>query len=155
TWLEAHMPRLIRSAALSNYVEVARSVGLDPHRMVAECGLPPACLSDPEVKVSVMAIGRLLEESAKRSGKADFGLRLADQRSLSNLGALALLVREQPIIRKALEVLVDYMFLHSDALLLKMEEVDGLAILSFAIDVERPIPVRQGVELGVGFLHRS
>ena len=82
------MPRLIRSAVLSNYVEVARSVGLDPYRMISEFRLPPACLKDPEVKVSAATVGRLLEESAQRSGKLDFGLRLADQRTVANLGAL-------------------------------------------------------------------
>jgi AraC-like DNA-binding protein len=149
------MPRLIRSATLSNYVEVARSVGLDPYRMIAEFRLPPATLTDPEAKVSAAAVGRLLEASAERSGKPDFGLRLADQRTVANLGALALLVREQPTIRKALDVMVGYMFLHSESLLLNMREQAGDVILSLAIDVDRPVPIRQGVELGVGFLHRS
>jgi hypothetical protein len=43
----------------------------------------------------------------------DFGLRLAERRSLSNLGALALLIREQPTIRKALEVLANYIHLQA------------------------------------------
>jgi len=50
------MSRLIRSAVLSNYIEVARSVGLDPYRMIAEFRLPAASVSDPEVKVSVVAV---------------------------------------------------------------------------------------------------
>src|SRR6201993_1105544 len=124
------MSRLIRSAVLSNYVEVARSVGLDPYRMIAEFRLPPAALNDPEVKVSAGAVGRLLEESATRSGKLDFGLRLADKRTVANLGALALLVREQPTIRKALDALVGYMLLHSESLLLNMREQNGDVILS-------------------------
>jgi AraC-like DNA-binding protein len=149
------MPRLIRSATLTNYVDVARSVGLDPYRMIAEARLPPASLTDPELKISATAVGRLLEASAERSGKSDFGLRLADQRTVANLGALALLVREQPTIRKALDVLVGYMFLHSESLLLNLREQSGDVILTLAIEVDRPVPIRQGVELGVGFLHRS
>lgn len=149
------MPRLIRSATLSNYVEVARSVGLDPYRMITEFHLPPASLTDTELKVSAAAVGRLLEQSAARSGRLDFGLRLADRRTVANLGALALLVREQPTVRKALDVLVGYMFLHSESLLLNMREQNGDVILSLAIEVERPVPIRQGIELGVGFLHRS
>src|ERR1700746_1166590 len=149
------MPRLIRSAVLSDYVEVARSVGLDPYRMITEFRLPSASLTDPEMKVSAMAVGRLLEASAERSGKSDFGLRLADQRTVANLGALALLVREQPTIRKALDVLVGYMFLHSESVVLNMREVDGQVILNLAIEVDRPVPIRQSVELGIGFLHRS
>jgi AraC-like DNA-binding protein len=149
------MPRLIRGAVLSDYIDVARSVGLDPYRMVAEFHLPPASLTDPDVKVSATVVGRLLEESARRSGKIDFGLRLADRRTVANLGALALLVREQPSIRRALDVLVGYMFLHSESLLLNMQEQHGEAIISLAIDLDRPVPIRQGIELGIGFLHRS
>jgi len=119
------MPRLIRSAVLSNYVEVARSVGLDPYPMITEFRLPAASLTDPEVKVSVDAVGRLLEASATRSGKVDFGLRLADKRTVANLGALALLVREQPTIRKALDVMAGYIFLHGESLLLRMKERQG------------------------------
>jgi hypothetical protein len=110
------MPRLIRSAALNNYVELARSLGLDPYRMIAAYDLPAACLDDPEIKVPVTSVIKLLEESALRSGKIDFGLRLSENRTLANLGALALLVREQPTIRKALDALAGYMFLHSEAL---------------------------------------
>jgi hypothetical protein len=81
------MPRLIRSAVLNNFVEVARSVGLDPYRMITEFHLPAACLTDSEIKISASKVGRLFEAAAARSGKIDFGLRLADRRTLSNLGA--------------------------------------------------------------------
>ena len=149
------MPQLIRGAVLNNYVEVARSVGIDPYRLVAACNLPATCLTDAEAKVPAIAVARLLEASAGQAGRPDFGLLLAERRTLSNLGALALLVREQPTIRKALETLVGYIFLHSEALHLRMEEQDGLAILDFSIDVGRPIPLRQSIDLGLGFLHRS
>ncbi len=149
------MPRLIRSAVLNNYVEVAQSVGLDPYRMIAEFRLPAAALNDPELKISVGAVVLLLEESAARSGKPDFGLRLADKRTVANLGALALLVREQPSIRKALDVMAGYMFLHGETLLLSVKEHSGEVRLSLAFDVGRPVPIRQSVELGVGFMHRS
>ena len=149
------MPRLIRSAALNNYVELARSLGLDPYRMIAACDLPATCLDDPEIKVPVTSVIKLLEESALRSGKIDFGLRLAENRTLANLGALALLVREQPTIRKALDALAGYMFLHSEALRVRIVEQDDLVLVDFIIDTGRPVPMRQAVELGLGFLHRS
>jgi AraC-like DNA-binding protein len=149
------MPRLIRSAVLNNYVELSRSLGLDPYRMITACGLPAACLDDPEIKVPITAVVRLLEESALRSGKSDFGLRLAESRTLSNLGALALLVREQPTIRKALDVIAGYMFLHSEALVVRIVEHEDLVLVNLIIDMGRPTPMRQAVELSLGFLHRS
>jgi AraC-like DNA-binding protein len=149
------MPRLIRSATLNNYVDLSRSLGLNPHRMIAACGLPAACLDDPETKVPLTSVIKLLEESALRSGKIDFGLRLAESRTLANLGALALLVREQPTIRKALDALAGYMFLHSEALRVRIVEQDDLVLVDFIIDAGRPVPMRQAVELSLGFLHRS
>jgi AraC-like DNA-binding protein len=150
------MPRLVRAAVLNDYVDVARSVGLDPYRMIAAHGLPPGCLRDPELRIPMTAVARLLEDSAARLGRPDFALKLAERRSLSNVGALALLVREQPTIRKALEALADYMHLHSDGLKLTIDEDDeGLAIIALAVNSDRPVPVRQGVELALGFIHRS
>jgi AraC-like DNA-binding protein len=150
------VPRLVRSAVLNDYVEVAQSVGLDPYRMIAAHRLPPGCLKNPELRIPMTAVARLLEDSAVRSGQSDFALKLAERRSLSNVGALALLVREQPTIRKALEALAEYMHLHTDGLRLTIEEDDeGVAIIALAVDSGRPVPVRQGVELALGFIHRS
>jgi AraC-like DNA-binding protein len=149
------MARLIRSATLSNYLEVSQALGLDPYRMLTACRLPAACLDDPELKVPLAAVVRLLEESAAQSGKSDFGLRLADSRTVANLGALALLVREQPTVRKALDALSGYIFLHSEALVVRIEEQDDLVVVNFILDMDRPVPMRQAVELGLGFLHRS
>ena len=149
------MPRLIRSAVLNNYVELSRSLGLDAYRMITACGLPAACLDDPDSKVPLASVIRLLEQSAMESGKPDFGLRLGESRTVANLGALALLVREQPSIRKALDVLAGYMFLHSGALVVRIIEQDDLVIVNFIIDAGRPVPMRQAMELGIAFLHRS
>src|SRR5262245_5254389 len=149
------MPRLIRSAVLNNYVELSRSLGIDPYRMITACGLPAACLDDPDTKVPLASVIRLLEQSALESGKPDFGLRLAENRTLANVGALALLVREQPSVRKALDALAGYMFLHSEALVVRIIEQDDLVIVNFIIDAGRPVAIRQAIELGIGFLHRS
>jgi AraC-like DNA-binding protein len=149
------MPRLIRSAVLNNYVELSRSLGLDPYRMITACGLPAACLDDPDTKVPLASVLRLLEQSALQSGKPDFGLRLGESRTLANLGALALLIREQPSIRKALDALAGYIFLHSEALVVRIIEQDDLVIVDFIVDAGRPVPMRQAIELAIAFLHRS
>src|SRR5574339_1062111 len=71
------MPKLIRSACLTNYVEVARAVGLDPYQQIKDAGLSRACLADPDTMIRASAVGRLLEASAKAAGVEDFGLRMA------------------------------------------------------------------------------
>src|SRR5215471_13677986 len=102
------MGGLVRSASLTNYPEVARTAGLDPHRMLSEFGLPQRCLLEPDLMIPIDAVRRLLEASAERSGVEAFGLLMAEARRLSNLGPLGLLVREEPTIRLAVEALARY-----------------------------------------------
>jgi len=148
------MPDLVRSAALTDYVEVARSVGLDPYRMLDAVGLGRAALRDPDAKISAAAVRRLFEASAKAAGAEDFGLRLAERRELSNLGPLALVVREQPTVRKALDALIQYIRLHNESLLVSLHEEGDDVVISPVLRVGRPVPTRQSVELTIGVLYR-
>src|SRR4029453_7500213 len=93
------MIRLVRSASLTRYAEVARTAGLDPQRMLAEFGLPARSLRETELKSLLDAVRGLLEASAERSGVEGFGLLMAEARRLSNLGPLGLLIRETPTRR--------------------------------------------------------
>ena len=144
----------VRSASLTNYVEVARSVGLDPHRMVSEFGLPPGCLRDPELMVPVDAVRQLLEASAERSGCEGFGLLMAEARRLSNLGAVGLLIREQPTLRLGLEVGARYSNRLNEALYLTVEETSDVVVLREELIIGRSGPVRQTTELAVGVAYR-
>ena len=81
---------------LSGYAELARSVGLDPHRLMRRCGLNPSCLSDPDARIDAAAVAELLETSAAESRVEDFGVRLSTARRLSNLGPFSLVVRRKP-----------------------------------------------------------
>ena len=97
------MHALTRSASLTDYEHVARSVGLDPFRMLRMAKLPARVLDDPNMMISADSVGWLLEESARLSGQEAFGLLLAETRSLANLGMLALVIREEPTLRAAVQ----------------------------------------------------
>lgn len=148
------MTDFIRSACLTSYPELARSLGLDPLRLLKEAGIDRRCLDDPDVKVPAGGLRRLLENSARAAGAEDFGLRLAETRSLSILGPIGLLVREEPTVRDALLSLMRYIPLHNESLGLRLEESGGLALAIVEIRVPRPVLLRQGTELSVGVLHR-
>ncbi|MGA7814624.1 AraC family transcriptional regulator ligand-binding domain-containing protein [Caballeronia sp.] len=72
---------LTRSASLTDYEHVARSVGLDPFRMLQMARLPATVLDDPNLMISADSVGWLLEETARLSGQEAFGLLLAETRS--------------------------------------------------------------------------
>jgi AraC-like DNA-binding protein len=144
----------IRSASLNGYVQVATSVGLDPDDMLAAVGLSRRVLHDPDTLIPAAAVGRLFELSAHAAGIDDFGLRIAETRQLSNLGPLGLLAREAPTLRAMLESIVRYLRLHNESLYLRIEEADGVVVLSQTLSTGRAAPLRQAIELGVGALHR-
>lgn len=84
----------------------------------------------------------------------DFGLRLAETRTVSVLGPVGLLVLEEATVRDTLNSLIRCIRQHNDALNLRVEEHDGTAIVSAEIKVRRPAPIRQAMELTVGVLYR-
>ena len=149
------MSTLIRSASLTRYDEVARRAGLDPARMLREFGLPARCLEDPDLKVSVEAVRRLLEASAQRSGVEAFGLQMAEARRLSNLGPLGLLIREQPTLRLAIEALVRYGRQLNEALFLTIEETGQVVVLREEVIAGGTGSVRQSTELAIGVAFRT
>jgi AraC-like DNA-binding protein len=146
---------LTRSAALTSYADLARSVGLDPYRILDAAGVPRRALDDPDIKVPANAVGRILEASARQSGVEDFGLRLAETRRLSNLGLVGLIAREQPSVRRAIDVLGQYIWMQSDALSLILEDTGDLAILRTLIASPSGRRSRQSVELTVGTTCRT
>jgi AraC-like DNA-binding protein len=123
---------LVRSATLSHYAELARAVGLDPLRLLAEHDLPASSLADPDLFIPADAVYRLFEVSAARSGVIDFGLRLAEMRQLSDLGAVGLVMREQPTLRAAIETCINYIWMNSQALSLRLEITDDVGVVHFS-----------------------
>lgn len=146
---------LVRAASLTGYVELARTLRLNPYPLLDGVGLSRACLNDPDMKIPADAVRQLLEDSAEQAHEESFGLRLAEHRLLSNLGPLALIVREGPTARKALEALVKYIRLHNEALNPRIDEEDGIVTVRPELRPERPAPARQAVELSVGVLSRT
>ncbi len=147
------MPSRIRSASLTNYADVARSVGLDAFAMLDKVRLPRSCLDTPDMMISAGAVGRLLEISAAAAGIEDFGLRLAETRSLSNLGPVGLIVREQPTLRKAVEAMIRYQHLHNETLTLRMTDEEDVVVIRLGFRSRKPRAARQAVELSVATLY--
>jgi AraC-like DNA-binding protein len=54
---------------------------------------------------------------------------MAENRRLSNLGVLGLVVRDQPTLRSALDALVHHVHLHNEAMTVTVEESDGLVTI--------------------------
>ncbi|MGY1695633.1 AraC family transcriptional regulator [Geodermatophilus sp. SYSU D00814] len=146
------MDRFVRYAALSGYPEVARSVGLDPARLMADEGLDIAGLAEQDTWIPAVPAARLLERSAAASGLEDFAVRMSGRRRLSALGPLSVVLREEPDLRSALDLLIRYERAYTGVLDLRLLEADGLATVQVWLEFEAPVPVRQSVDLTVANL---
>lgn len=148
------MSTLVRAAVLTNYLEVAQHLGLNSHTELARAGLSKALLQDPEQMLPVQNAVQLLENSALASGCPTFGLRMAESRQFSDLGAVALLLTHQPTLRTALQVAVQYRHLLNRALGIFIEEAGDLVIIREEIVTDTPMPCRQATELAIGVMAR-
>jgi AraC-like DNA-binding protein len=145
------MSHLARSAGLTGFVELALAVGVDAYRIAGEAGVPAAALTDPDVPIAAEAINRMYDLAAERSGVDDFALRIVEGRRLSNLGAIGLVAREQPTVRKALDQLARYIWLQNDAYSVHLEETGDIAILRIGAPAWNG---RQGADLSLGVAMR-
>lgn len=143
----------VRAAALTNYAEVARFCGLDPDTMLKQAGINPAALEDPDRMISRVAAAQLLEDSAAASGCQSFGLLMAEGRPLSRLGPLSLLMTHRETARGAIDALIQYQSVLSEAHALSLEEADGLAIIRTGFTTG--IGSRQAIELLTGTICRA
>lgn len=148
------MPKLVRAATLTNYLEVARRHGLDANILLARAGLARPQLEDAENLIAAEAVVQLLEESAADCGNPSFGLCLAESRQLAHLGAISLLLSHQPTLRDALQVMLHYRHLFNDTVAILVEEVARMVIIRLEVVCEPPRPCRQSNELAIGVLFR-
>ena len=142
----------VRAAALTNYFEVARFVGLDPYEMLRRAGISPSALADPDAMLDAEAVGDLLQDSALRADCPEFGLLLAESRTLASLGPISLLLRHQGTAREVLESLVRYQTVMNEVIVLGIEDLDGETIIHTGLSAGYRI---QSIELVMGLTRRT
>ena len=148
------MKPLARYATLNGYLDLCRSLGIDPAPLLKGAGLDPAGLGLQDRWIPAAAIATVLEDSAALSGCEDFGLRLAQRRQFSNLGPLSLVVREEPDIRQALRILSRYQHMYNEALHTRITELNDIVTIRIEPDLDEPVDLRQFTELAVAITHR-
>ena len=148
------MPKLVRAAVLTNYLEVTQYLGFNPRDVMADVGLSKAQLQAPESRIPIDSAVRLLESSAAASGCQSFGLSMAESRQLSDFGVVSLLLSHQRTLRDALQVVLHYRHLMNNSLAIFIEEAGKMVIIREEVVTETPMPSRQATELAIGVMFR-
>ena len=146
---------LFRAAILTGYFDVARSLGLDTHRLIKSVGLHRLDLSDPDVLIPTVSVLELLERSAAAADVEDFGLRMAAKRSLAHLGPVGLVAREEPTLRHAIRLFERHFRLYTETIILNLDEHGDIASLRVQLMLATKGSTRQAMELIVGTVFRT
>jgi hypothetical protein len=142
----------VRAATITGYKELAASLGLDADRLVASQGMSPADLDVRDRWMPAGPVARLLELSAQRSGCPDFGLRLSEFRKLGTLGPLSLVLRDEPTLGAALDLLIRYEHTYNEALHMRMRDDRELTTIAVWLEFGEPAPTGQASDLAMGAL---
>ncbi|WFR74725.1 AraC family transcriptional regulator [Prescottella defluvii] len=145
---------LARYASLTGYIEVSRTLAIDPVQLLRTVGLDPSSLDLQDRWVPAASVARLLELSSAVSGRPDFALKLAEHRRLSTLGPLSVSIREEPNARSAFQMLIRYQHMYNEALHIRTTERDGLSAIQVSFEPGEPMPVRQSTELAVTVVYQ-
>ncbi len=119
----------IRAVTLSVYLEVASHVGIDGYWMLRHAGIPTSSFENPDNRLPAGVVVRLLEQSARRSGREDFGLLMAESRSFASLGPLTLLLDRLANIREVIGALSVYRRHMNDIIAIDLEEHADTALI--------------------------
>lgn len=145
---------LVRAAALKGYFEVAEELRLDPLPLLRRAGLTRTMAENIEQMLPARSVIKLLEESAEAASCPTFGLRMAEQRELADLGMVSLLIAHQQTLGDALSVLAEYRNRINSNLALRVETFGDMALLREAFSLDPPMPSRQVDDLAIAVLDR-
>ena len=133
-------PYSVRSGALAGYPELVRYHGARPEALLAQAGIAPDILNDPDRFIPYLQLAELLELTADRLNAPFFGLQLGASQGLQILGLIGIYMVQQPTLTAALEVAEKYHRLHAQGVNLQRaaDPAPGYQRLSFQLLFDRP-----------------
>ena len=146
---------LVRAASLTGYFPVAEDLGLNVAPLLRRAGLSRTMISNPEQMLPARAVVRLLEDSANESGCATFGLRMAEQRQISDMGLISVLIVHQPTLGDALAVLSEFRNRINSNLTLQIERHGDDIFLREHFALDPPLYSRQVKDLALAVLYKA
>ena len=137
------------AAWVKGVVEMFAAEGVDVDALLRDAGFEADVLNDPQRRFSIDDVSMLWEMAVARSGKTTLGLSKELAATYGKLGVVGHAMMACPTLRAALERLVRYMNVVSNAATFALTEAtDGYWFELGHEGGERPVP-RQRVEFGM------
>ncbi len=143
---------LVRAATLTGYFEVAAELKLDTLPLLRDAGLARSVVADPDGMLPARAVAHLLEASASAANCPSLAVRMAERRTIADLGMVSLLIAHQPTLREAFSVMQRYRNRINSTLVLQVDERGGVAVVQEQWALDPPMASRQADELALGVL---
>lgn len=143
----------LRAVVLSDYVDVAKSVGLNGMQMLRQAGISLESLAHPENLIPASAVVRLLDRSAEDSGCESFGLLLAERRSFASLGPISLLLERLPNMRAVVRASIVFQRHLNEITTISLEDHDDTCIIR--LDLLPEYWSAQTIDLLVGIAYQA
>lgn len=143
------MDQTVRAAALRGFNELMLARNADPKALLLASGLPVAALSDDELRISLTAYIRLLEQASQLTGCPDLGLQMAQQQDISILGPIAIAMQNAATIREGLTVCARFLHTHSPGIRMSFHSHESQAdvtVLRLTLLLPSLIPSRQTLD---------
>jgi AraC-like DNA-binding protein len=141
---------LVRACSLTGYFVVAEQLGIHITPLLRRAGLTPSMLSNPEQMLPARSVVQLMEESASASGSITFGLRMAAERRVSDIGKVSVLIVHQRTLRDALDVLSKFRKRLNSHLTLQIEDHGDTVFLRQHFALSSPMVSRQVNDAALG-----
>jgi AraC-like DNA-binding protein len=98
----------VRAAMARGFAPLVARYGLSAEPLLRGAGIDPAQIADPDAVLSLSACMQLLEEAARATRDGGFGIRLATEMPLADIGVLAYVFVHSPTLGAALANLRRY-----------------------------------------------
>ncbi|GEE00769.1 HTH-type transcriptional regulator VirS [Gordonia spumicola] len=148
------METSVRPGSLRGWTELVTQLGGEPSALLEDAGLPPDALVDEDALISARAAMHLLERAAGDLECPDFALQLSHYQDIDAFGPLTAALRNAPTVRAFWILASQWLFIHSPAVTLSVEEADGSAAILFDLVLDPLPPVRQTIDLVLATCHR-
>lgn len=149
---------VIRAASLRGFVPLVEGLGGDAHALMGRFGIPAEALTRDDGLIPITAHDLMLDAAADELGCPDLGLRLAENQDLSILGPLAVAIEASSSVSEALDLASRFLFVHSPALRITVEDdprdARGVVAITYRKSLRESPYSPQALELGIALLHR-